>query len=429
MDIAVIFVALFIFLFLGMPIAYALGLMGVAGLTWRIGLSPAMSSLGTTASDTVLNYDFAVLPLFILMGNLVARSGVSRDLYVAANAWLGGFRGGLAMATVAACAGFGAVCGSSLATAATMAKVAVPPMRAYRYHDSLAAGSVAAGGTLGIMIPPSVPMVFYGIMTETDIGKIFVAGILPGILGAFLYSLAVWITTWRRPELGPAGPRLPLREKIIALKGVSGMLALFTLVIGGIYGGFFTPTEAAGIGAGGAMLLAALRRNVSLADYADVFVESARTTVMMIAILIGALLFATYVNVSGVPNIIGQWVSELNVAPIVVIFVIILIYLVLGCLMKSLSMMLLTVPVFYPIVTALGYDLIWFGIIIITVIEIGLITPPIGLNVFVLRAVLPDIPMQTVFRGVFPFIYADIVRVTILVLFPAISLFLPSFMR
>jgi tripartite ATP-independent transporter DctM subunit len=429
MDVAIIFIALFVLLFLGMSIAFALGLMGVVGLAWRLGFNPALSSLGTTASDTVLNYDFAVLPLFILMGNLVARSGVSRDLYVAANAWLGGFRGGLAMATVTACAGFGAVCGSSLATAATMAKVAVPPMRAYRYHDSLAAGSVAAGGTLGIMIPPSVPMVFYGIMTETDIGKIFVAGILPGMLGAVLYSLSIWVTTLRNPEVGPAGPYTPLRAKIIALKGVWGMLALFALVIGGIYGGFFTPTEAAGIGAGGAVVLAALRRNVTIRDFGEVLVESARTTVMMIVILIGALLFATYINVAGVPTLIGQWVKNLDLAPIFVIFIIILIYVILGCLMESLSMMLLTVPVFYPVVAGMGYDLIWFGIVIITVIEIGLITPPIGLNVFVLRAVLPDIPMQTVFRGIFPFIYADIVRVTILVLFPAISLFLPSFMR
>ena len=429
MDVAVIFAALFVLLFLGMPIAFALGLMGVIGLAWRLGINPALSSLGTTASDTVLNYDFAVLPLFILMGSLVARSGVARDLYTAANAWLGGFRGGLAMATVTACAGFGAVCGSSLATAATMAKVAVPPMRAYRYHDSLAAGSVAAGGTLGIMIPPSVPMVFYGIMTQTDIGKIFVAGILPGILGAILYSLAVWFTVWRNPSMGPAGPHTPFREKVMALRGVWGMLSLFTLVIAGIYGGFFTPTEAAGVGAGGAMLLAVIGRKVSLRDYGEVLVESARTTIMMITILIGALLFATYINVAGVPVVIGKWIQSLDIAPIVVILLITAIYVVLGCVMESLSMMLLTVPVFYPIVAAMGYDLIWFGILVITVIEIGLITPPIGLNIFVLRAVLPDIPMQTVFRGVMPFIGADIVRVIILILFPAISLFLPSLMR
>jgi tripartite ATP-independent transporter DctM subunit len=429
MDVAVIFVALFVLLFLGMPIAFALGLMGVIGLAWRLGMNPALSSLGTTASDTVLNYDFAVLPLFILMGNLVARSGVSRDLYAAANAWLGGLRGGLAMATVTASAGFGAVCGSSLATAATMAKVAVPPMRAYRYHDSLAAGSVAAGGTLGIMIPPSVPMVFYGIMTQTDIGKIFIAGILPGLLGALLYSLAVWFTVLRNPAMGPAGPHTPFRDKIIALRGVWGMLSLFFVVIAGIYGGVFTPTEAAGIGAGGAMLLAALRRNVSLRDYGEVLVDSARTTIMMISILIGALLFATYINVAGVPVIIGQWIKTLEIAPIMVVVLIMSIYVVLGCVMESLSMMLLTVPVFYPVVAALGYDLIWFGILVITVIEIGLITPPIGLNIFVLRAVLPEIPMGSVFRGVLPFIGADIIRVALLILFPAITLFLPSFMR
>jgi len=429
MDVLIVFVALFVLLFLGMPIAFALGLMGVVGLAWRLGPNPALSSLGTLASDTAMTFDFVILPLFILMGNLVARSGVSRDLYGAANAWLGGFRGGLAMATVTACAGFSAVCGSSLATAATMAKVAVPSMRAYRYHDSLAAGSVAAGGTLGIMIPPSIPMVFYGIMTETDIGRIFIAGILPGILGAVLYSLAVWVVTWRHPELGPAGPRRPLREKIAALKGVWGMLALFVLIIGGIYGGLFTPTEAAGVGAGGAVLLAVIRRNVSLRQFAEVLIDSGQTTVMMISILIGALLFATYVNVAGVPNLIANWIQTLDISPIQVIAIIIVVYLVLGCVMESLSMMLLTVPVFYPVVASLGFDLVWFGIIIITVIEIGLITPPIGLNVFVLRAVLPDIPMQTVFRGVLPFVGADIVRVILLVMFPAISLFLPSFMR
>ena len=429
MDILVSFLVLFLLLFLGMPIAYAMGLIGTLGIAWRIGLAPALSSVGTTASDTVLSYDFAVLPLFILMGNLIAGSGISRELYLAANAWLGHFRGGLAMATVVACAAFSAVCGSSLATAGTMAKVAVPPMRKFGYADSLAAGSVAAGGTLGVMIPPSIPMVFYGIMTQTDIGSMFIAGILPGLLGAALYCTAVAAATRLRPSLGPAAPKAPFLARVQALRGTYGMLALFALVIGGIYGGLFTPTEAAAIGALGGLSLALVRRNLSRHELTEIFISSAKMSVMMMAILVGALIFSTYINTTALPQQVAEWVNSLNVTPILVIFVIVIIYIFLGCIMEALSMMLLTVPVFYPVVAALGYDLIWFGILVITVLEIGLITPPIGLNVFVLRAVLPDIPMKAIFRGVLPFILADFVRVALLIAFPIISLFLPSMMH
>ena len=423
------FLALFILLFLQVPISLGMAIVGTIGFGFFIGFEPALRSIGNTAVDTVMVYDFSVLPLFILMGNFVARSGISHDLYEASNAWLGHKRGGLAMATVVACGGFSAVCGSSLATVATMSKVALPSMRKFGYDERLATGSIAAGGTLGILIPPSVALVFYGIMTETDIGQLFAAGIIPGILGVFLYAMAVAVMTKINPELGPPGEKLPWRARFQALSGIWGMLLLFFIVMGGIYGGIFTPTEAAGIGAFGAFCIALARKRLTLKITLDALAETGRTTAMLLALLIGSLLFANFINVARVPNEIADWFAGMNASPITVVIICIAVYIVLGCILESISMMLLTVPVFYPVMQSLGLDLVWFGIVVVVVIEISLITPPIGLNVFVLKSMLPEVELTKIFRGVLPFIAADIVRITLIVAIPSISLFLPRLME
>ncbi|KGB82403.1 C4-dicarboxylate ABC transporter permease [Rhodovulum sp. NI22] len=429
MIVVIGFICLFALLLIRLPIGFALGLVGVTGFGWIVGFSPALKSIGTVASDTVMSYDFAVIPMFILMGNLVARSGISDDLYAASHKWFGGMRGGLAIATIASCGGFSAVCGSSLATAATMARVAVPPMRSYHYADALAAGSVAAGGTLGILIPPSIALVLYGIMTESDIGALFAAGVLPGILGIALYMAAVSIWVRFNPAIGPAAQSAGFGEKLASLRGIIGILLLFALVMGGLYLGLFTPTEAAGIGSAGALVFALVRRRLTLRNLLDTLYDSARTSVALLTILIGAILFANFMNVARLPQDLGAWVMDMNLSPMMVIGMIVLIYVVLGCFLESISMMLLTVPIFYPIVASLGFDLVWFGIVVIVVIEISMITPPVGMNIFVLRSVLPDIPTATIFRGVLPFIAADVVRAALLIAFPIIALWLPNLMH
>ncbi len=423
------FGALFALLFAGVPIAWGMALVGAAGFAALTGIGPALAMVGQIAYETSMNYGLSVLPLFILMGNLITRSRLSDELYRASNAFVGHYRGGQAMATVLACGGFAAVSGSSIATAATMAKVAMPPMRRLGYSDRLAAGAIAAGGTLGILIPPSVIMVIYGIMTRTDIGKLFVAGILPGLIGVLCYVGAVAWTTWRDPSAGPPAARVPWPRRWSALAGVRGVLALFLLVVGGIYLGWFTPTEAAGIGAAGALAFAVARRTLTVAGLADVLLETAKTTAMMFAVLIGALLFSNFVNVAGLPQAMTDFVLGQGLPPLGVIALILSVYLVLGCVLESLSMVLLTVPVFFPIVQQLGFDPVWFGILVVMVIEISLITPPIGLNVFVLRTVLPDVPTIDVFRGVAPFIVVDALRLALVTLVPSIALVLPSMMR
>ncbi|MFN0301716.1 MAG: TRAP transporter large permease [Burkholderiales bacterium] len=429
------FIALFVLLFLEVPIAFGMGFVGFAGFAYIVGLTPALRGVGQIASDTVFNYDFSVLPLFILMGNFVAYSRISQDLYDTSNAWLGHQRGGLANATILASAGFSAVCGSSLATAATMTKVALPPMRRYGYADSLAAGAIASGGTLGILIPPSVAFVFYGIMTQSDIGKLFASGVFPGILGALLYIAAIVVTTRIWPQLGPPGDRTSWAGRVKALRGVWGMLLLFAIVMGGLYIGFFTPVEAAGIGAAGGFAIALGRRTLTWPLLKRVLVESGRTSAMLFIILVGSLIFAQFINVAKFPNYLAQWVQALDAGPYTVLIAIIVIYVILGCILESMSMLLLTVPVFYPIIAGLDFGLggpertlIWFGVLVVVVIEISLITPPIGLNVFVLKSLMPETSLATIFRGVTPFIIADIVRVVILVSLPIISLWLPDLM-
>lgn len=425
----VAFSVLLVLMLLGLPIAFAMLVVGFIGLVGLLGWVPAVAMLAQTTLDTGRAYDLSVVPLFILMGTFITRAGISDDLYTASNAWLGHFRGGLAMATVVACGGFSAVSGSSLATAATMAKVALPSMRRYGYADSLATGSIAAGGTLGILIPPSVIMILYGLITETDIGKLFIAGILPGLLTIAFYVVAIAITTRFYPNLGPRGERLPLGARFRALKGVWPILTLFIVVIGGIYLGVFTPTESAGIGAVGALLFAFAYGRLSFSGFYDVLLDTSRITAMLFVVLIGALVFAAFVNIAGFPQALSALVSGAGLAPLTVIAGIIAVYIVLGMILESISMILLTVPIFFPMVQGLGFDPIWFGIIIVVVTEISLITPPVGMNLFVLRSIVPEVPIWTICRGLLPFYVADIARTIVLVLIPWISLVLPALMR
>lgn len=419
------FAAVLLLAFLRIPIAFAMGIVGVVGFAMLVSWSAAFALIGQKVFGTAFTYELSVLPLFILMGNFVNRSGLSHGLYDASHAFLGHRRGGLAMATIVACGGFSAICGSSLATAATMSKVAMPSMRRYGYADSLAAGSIAAGGTLGILIPPSVILVIYGILTETSIGKLFAAGVLPGLLGVLCYLGAVQFVISRRPEIGPPAERTDWAGRLVALKGVWGVIGLFILVMGGIYSGFFTPTEAAGIGAFGGFLFALYRRVLTWRVLREVLAESAMTTAVLFTVLFGALLFAEFINTAGLPPALIELAGGFDVPPLGVVIIILVIYILLGCVFESLSMLLLTVPIFFPLVADLGFDLVWFGIVVVVVTEISLITPPVGLNVFVLRGMLPDVSTATIFKGVTPFWCADIVRLSLLVAIPWISLVLP----
>jgi C4-dicarboxylate transporter DctM subunit len=430
MTIALVGLALLLFLsFMRIPIAFAMVAVGFAGMSMVIGMKGAMANVGQTAFDAAVNYELSVVPLFVLMGNFVTKARLSEELYDASNAFLGHRRGGLAMATVVACGGFSAICGSSLATAATMAKVAMPSMRKFGYDDGLAAGSIAAGGTLGILIPPSVLLVIYGILTQTSIGKLFAAGVLPGLMGILFYLLAVRGVIKFKPELGPAGERQDWSQRFKALSRVWGVIVLFAIVMGGIYGGVFTPTEAAGIGAFGGFIFALVRRAMTLRTFYEVLLESVGTTAMLFSVLIGALIFANFINVTDFPQALLDLAATFKETPWLVITAILVIYVALGCVFESLSMILLTVPIFFPLVMELGYDPIWFGIVVVVITEISLITPPVGLNVFVLRGVLPDVSTTTIFRGVTPFWIADLFRLALIVGFPTLSLWLPSFVR
>lgn len=418
---------LFAILLLGVPIGLALTLVGTVGIAAIIGLEPSLSLLGQTYFDNARHYNLSILPLFLMMGNFVVQSGIAKDLYTAANAWLRHRKGGLAMATVVACGGFSSVCGSSLATASTMTKIAMPSMRRYNYPDGLSTGSIAAGGTLGILIPPSVILVFYGIMTQQDIGKLFLAGVVPGILGVFLYTMAVRISVSVGNMELETQPKLPLKDRLAALKGVLGAMGLFVFVMGGIYLGVFTPTESAGMGAGGAFLLVLLQGRLKGRDLLITLYDTAKTTASMFLILFGALVFANYVNLSGMSREIQSLVSGLG-NPLTALMVITLIYIALGCVLEGLSMITLTVPIFYPIVAGLGYDLVWFGIYVVIVTELSYITPPVGLNAFVLKSVVKDVELGTIFKGLFPFLFVDILRVIIVLAFPGLVLFIPSLM-
>ncbi|WP_417771443.1 TRAP transporter large permease [Stappia sp.] len=420
---------LLVVMFAGVPIAFAMAAVGGVGLTLILGFTPAMAIIGQTTFDTGLSYSLSVVPLFVLMGNLVTRAGLSDELYAACHAWLGHRRGGLAMAPAVACGGFSAACGSSLATAATMGKVALPQMRRYRYDDGLASGVIAAGGTLGILIPPSVILVIYGVTAQQDIARLFIAGIVPGVLGMLGYMAAVRVVCWVNPLAGPPAERMGYAERFAALRGVTGILALFALVIGGIYAGAFTATEAAGIGASGAFLIALFRGRLTWSNLLETLADTAATTTMMFMVLIGALVFSNFVNIAGLPTALADMARASDLPAPAILALVLLVYLCLGMVLESLSMVLLTVPIFAPLMGGLGYDLVWFGIVVVVVTEISLITPPVGLNVFVLKTVMPDVPMGKIFRGIVPFVIADVVRLALIASVPALVLFLPNMMR
>ncbi len=422
------FAAIFALALLRMPLAFSMGLVGVVGIGLTRGWMPALASTAQVVQETGFAYTLSVIPLFILMGNFVARAGLAHELFHAAYTFIGHRRGGLAHATIAACAGFGAICGSSIATAATMSKVAYPSMKKLGYSDALSTGVIASGGTLGIMIPPSTIMVIYGIVTETHIGKLFAAGVFPGILTAILLMLAVVFMTLRDPEHAPPGEHFTWSQRFEALRGIWGVLLLVIVVLGGIYGGIFTATEGAGMGAAGAFLFAWARKALTWDVLISILVESARTTGMLFTLLIAATVFANFVNFTTMPGDLKEWITHLGLSPIMVVGAMMLIYIILGTVMEELTMVLLTIPLFFPIVVQLGFGPVWFGVLIVMVIQIGLISPPVGMNLFVLNTLLPKVGLGTIFSGCWPFVVMQIVTLAILLSFPAISLYLPSLM-
>ena len=422
------FIAIFGLALLRMPLAFSMGLVGIVGIGLTRGWMPALASTAQVVQETGFAYTLSVIPLFILMGNFVARAGLAHELFHAAYTFIGHRRGGLAHATIAACAGFGAICGSSIATAATMSKVAYPSMKKLGYSDALSTGVIASGGTLGIMIPPSTIMVIYGIVTETHIGKLFAAGVIPGILTAILLMLAVVIMTSQDPEHAPAGEKFTWRQRMEALRGIWGVLLLVIVVLGGIYGGVFTATEGAGMGAAGAFLFAWARKALTWESLIDILVESARTTGMLFTLLIAATVFANFVNFTTMPGDLKEWITHLGLSPIMVVGAMMVIYIILGTVMEELTMVLLTIPLFFPIVVQLGFDPVWFGVLIVMVIQIGLISPPVGMNLFVLNTLLPKVGLGTIFRGCWPFVGMQIITLGILLFFPSLSLYLPSLM-
>jgi C4-dicarboxylate transporter, DctM subunit len=420
---------MFILLFSGMPIGLVMGLAGFVAMVFVLAWGPGVSFLGTVPYRTFSSYDFSVAALFILMGSLCFYAGLSHSLYRTVHNWLGHLPGGLAMATVGACAGFAAISGSSLATAATMGTVALPEMKKYGYSPALATGCIAAGGTLGILIPPSIPLVIYAIFTRQSIGELFLAGFLPGILQAIFYMVLIYIMCRRNPNLGPQGPQTPFKTKVVSLKDTGPILVLFLLVIGGIYGGIFTANEAAGAGAFVAFIIALLYRKLTWRNFRDSLMETSQTTAMMFVLLLGAMVFSFFLASSNLPTTLAKILTELSVNRWVVMILIVIIYLFLGCVIDSMAMLLLTVPIFYPVIQALDFNPIWFGIIVVRMMEIGMITPPVGMNVFVIKGIAQDVPMSTIFRGIVPFFGADIVHVAILMAVPAISLIIPSLMK
>jgi tripartite ATP-independent transporter DctM subunit len=377
---------------------------------------------------TATSAEFAVIPLFLLMGAFASSSGMSRELFRAANSFLGHLRGGLGIATIAACGAFAAICGSSVATAATFSNVAYPEMRRYGYPQSFSTGVIAAGGSLGIMIPPSTVLAIYGLITEQDIGKLFIAGIVPGIVAVTMYILTINVIGMVRPHFLPAGKRASWSERIASLRDVWAVILLFIFVIGGIYAGVFTVTEAAGCGAAGAFIIAVLRGRLSRADFWKSCIESVRTTAAVFTILIGALIFGYFLTITQTPQKVTEFLTGLGLGPYGVLAVIMIMYLVLGCIMDAMAMIILTVPIVFPVIKQLGFDPIWFGVIIVMTVELGLIHPPVGMNVFVIKSVVRDVKLSTVFYGVMPFVITDILRLILLIAFPILALWLPSHM-
>jgi C4-dicarboxylate transporter DctM subunit len=423
------FIVLVALMFLKIPVGFVMALVGLLGFAFLVSWEAALNLMAQDFSAVFGSYNLTVIPLFVLMGQLAHHSGMSSRLFHAAYRFFGNLPGGLAVATIGACAGFSAICGSTSATAATMAAVALPEMKKYNYDPALATGVVAAGGSLGILIPPSTIFIVYGIMTEQSVGKLFLAGVMPGILMTILFIVTVFIWTWNRPDLALPGAHFTLREKIASLAGVVETLILFVAVMGGLFIGVFTPTEAAAIGAFGTLLIAVAGRHLSWKGFAQSLVETTRVSCMIFVIVAGATVFGHFLAVTRIPFDVGNWVMRLQMSPWAVMGLIILVYLLLGCLMDSLAMIMLTIPIFFPVITALGYDPIWFGVIIVLVTGMGVITPPVGINVYVVAGVARDVPLHVIFRGAIRLLAAQVVTAALLILFPQIALWLPAMMQ
>ncbi|KPQ21270.1 MAG: TRAP transporter, DctM subunit [Rhodobacteraceae bacterium HLUCCA24] len=417
---------LVVLIFLRVPVAIALLTVGTLGYALVDGLRPALFTLGTTPFDLAQAYSFSVVPLFLLMGVVMSRTSIAREMFDAFNALVSGRRGGLAVATVGACAGFGAVCGSSLATASTMTRVCIPEMRRLGYSDAVASGVVASGGTLGILIPPSIVLIIYAIVAQESVPALFAAALLPGLLLAALHVVVVAGLARIVPDQLPAGDRMDWGERLAAVIGMWKMLLIFALAVGGIYLGWFSPTEAASVGAALAIAIGFLTRELTLATLADAVRETVTISGALFAIILGALMFGYFMVQSRIPATLGDWITAQDLAPVMVILFFVVVYLVLGCFLDTISMVLITVPVFLPIIVELGYSAVWFGILVLLAAEVGLITPPVGLNIFVIRAQQKDIPLGTIYRGILPFLLAHLAAVGLLVAWPALALWLPS---
>ncbi|MFA6012939.1 MAG: TRAP transporter large permease [Desulfobacteraceae bacterium] len=421
-------VALFVLIFSRIPVGLVMALVGVTGFAYMINVDAAMSMMVKDIFDVFGSYNLTVIPLFILMGQIAFHAGISARLFNVAYKMIGHWPGGMAIATIGACAGFAAICGSTNATAATMASVTLPEMKKYGYKDSIATGVVAAGGSLGILIPPSVIFILYGIMTEQSIGKLFMAGILPGIILTILFMLVVMIWAIMDPEVAPRGPKSTFKEKIVSLSGIIETLLLFILVMGGLFGGLFTPTEAGGVGAMGTLVIALVQRKITFKGIFEALFETTRITAMILVIVAGATIFGHFLAITRLPYDIAQMVSTLALPPFAIMGLIILVYLVGGCFIDALALIMLTVPIFFPVVTAMGFDPVWFGVIIVLVTQMGVITPPVGLNVYVVQSVATEVPLETIFKGAMPLLFAIILITVVLIFVPQLALFLPSFM-
>ena len=413
-----------------MPIAFVFTLVGFVGFAYMLNLRAAFNVLALDFFETFSGYHLTVIPLFILMGQIAFQAGISEKLYRTGYKIFGRVRGGLAIGTVLACALFAACCGSSPASVATMGSVALPEMRRYKYGEQLATGCIAAGGSLGILIPPSVILIIYGILTEESISKLFIAGIVPGILLAFLFTIAIYVVTLIRPELGPSGQATSLKEKIHAIVGgVGEAIAIFVLIIGGLFFGFFTPSEAGAIGVLGMLVIALFKRELTWQNFSTALGETLKISAMIFLIIAGATVFGHFLAITRLPFEMSDWVVSLELPRVLIISMIILAYLVGGCFMDAMALILLTIPIFFPVSQALGYDPIWFGIMIVLVVEMACITPPVGINVYVMKGVAKDTPLETIFKGIIPFLIVEAILVLLLICVPEIVLFLPGLMK
>ncbi len=428
--IGIIGIALMIAIFFSrMPVAYVMAIVGFLGFSHLTSFSAGLKLLSRDIYDVYSSYGLTIIPLFILMGQIAFNAGISRRLYDVAYKFLGRIRGGLAMATVCACTAFGAVCGSSPATAATMATVGLPEMKRYGYGDELAAGSVASGGGLGMLMPPSIVLIVYGILTQQSIGKLFIAGIIPALFITAWFILAVYVYCRIKPEQGPKGDKFTVKEMFLSLKNLWETLAVFILVMGGLFGGFFTPTEAGAVGSFGVLLVAMVRRQLTWKGFVKSLYETLRTSCMVLLLIAGAVIFGHFLAVTRIPFSIAGWVGGLDLPRWAIMAMIIFVYLIGGCFIDALALIMLTIPIFYPVVIQLGYDPIWFGVIIVLVTQMGVITPPVGINVYVVNGIAVGIPLEKIFKGIFPFLFALIIGTGFMVAFPQIIMFLPNIMK